>query len=76
MSSSDEEEMTLQDIPTIIKRIPSQFHSSKFAPRPVVLDIMRNSNVQRELHSLEDHCKSMDEAMNSVVNCIDFPLLA
>lgn len=68
MDSDEDDDLEIKDIPNVLKKIPNTFHSTQFAPRPVVLDIMRNSNVQKELHSLEDHCKVMDSAMSSVVN--------
>ena len=70
MDSEDEEELDMKEIPNVIKKIPTNFHSTHFAPRPVVLDIMKKSNVQKELEALEEHCKTMDQVMGSVVNCM------
>jgi hypothetical protein len=72
MDSDDEEELDLKEIPNVIKKIPTNFHSTKFAPRPVVLDIMRKANVQKELEALEEHCKTMDQVMGSVVNSMPY----
>ncbi len=66
----EDEGLEVKDIPAIIKKVPNTYQSNKFAPRPVVLDIMRTPNVQKELKSLEDHCKNMDGAMNAIVNCM------
>lgn len=59
----------MKEIPNVIKKIPTNFHSTHFAARPVVLDIMRKNHVQKELEALEEHCKTMDQVMGSVVNC-------
>lgn len=69
MADSDEEEdVEIKDIPNILAKIPAQYHKTNLNPRALIVDLLRGGDVKKELAKIEEYCKRMDVAMNSIVN--------